>query len=112
VAEILKSLTIKDVDGRSQLMMIPKAYVDAHPPDWLAEFGELGQHTLRLTLVDPESRERTKRYTITNAHGARHVGIPRLWLQDRSARDGDVLDLIDDDGELFVRLTKKGRGPT
>jgi hypothetical protein len=104
-----RTLAMESVDSKQQLMMLPLDYVRRYPDSYEAEFKELRGGVLQLHIVDPRSPQRAKRYRVVRHHGSAWVSVPRPWLRDRSARDGDEVELLAsaDPDAMYFRFIRK-----
>jgi hypothetical protein len=105
-----RTLVCADVDHKQQLMHLPMDFVRRYPPSYEAEFKPIPNGLLSLRIVDPRSTAMVKRYRVIRHHGGAWVSVPRPWLRDRSARDGDEIELlaVADEAEIFyIRFNRK-----
>jgi hypothetical protein len=88
-----RTITLEEADTKQQLMPLPLDWVRRYPDSFEAEFKELRGGVLELRIVDPRSATKSKRYRIVRHHGSSWVSVPRPWLRDRAARNGDEVEL-------------------
>jgi hypothetical protein len=84
------NLLLFKVDSQQTLLYLPKD-IGGIPREYVAEFTYPKVDALELTLVDPDTPARERRYQVVRHHGGVWTSVPRPWLRDRSARDGDYL---------------------
>jgi hypothetical protein len=106
-----RTLVCEDVESKQQLMHLPLDFVRRYPESYEAEFKDVRGGLLVMRIVDPRSPQKAKRYRVVRHHGGAWVSIPRPWLRDRSARDGDEVELLasNEPDVFYIRLNKKPR---
>lgn len=100
---VLQTQVLKDVAVLQQKLYVPLAMATTHRA---VEFRELPLGLLRFDLVDPKTPPFSKRYRLVVHHGGAWVSLPRPWLQDRNAADGDIVTLYQDGDHCYVRHQK------
>lgn len=110
--DVVRALTLESSQTKQQRLRLPPKFVQQYPEHYEAEFDFPRVDTLSLRIVDPQSPARQKRYGIARQKGSYAVSLPRPWLQDVSARDGDTVELCKSDDTpdiLYVRFKRKER---
>lgn len=89
--------------------------IRAHPPRAVVEFDQPDVDILILRLVNPQGKSPidnrssfNKRYAIVTHHGTNWTSVPKIWLRDRGAKAGDVLEVFRHahDTALVLKLTR------
>jgi hypothetical protein len=111
--EILRVHTLEDVETKQQRLRLPPEYVSGYPETHEAEFTFPSVTVIVMRMVDPASPAMAKRYNIARQNGSYAVSIPRIWLHDLSAKDGDKVELCQDasggSDYLYLRFKRKDR---
>jgi hypothetical protein len=109
----LRDLVLANSNHQQQLMHLPLDYVRTFPESYVAEFVERGGGIMEMSVVDPRKPARARRYTIVRHHSGAWVSVPRLWLRDKGAKDGDSVSLYQPedqtDRRLYLQLHKQPR---
>jgi hypothetical protein len=86
------TLVLSDIDTKQTLLYLPLDTARAVPSAYQAEFNQQPKlDIIELTFVDPNTPARAKRYKVVRHNGSIWTSVPRPWLRDRSARNGDSL---------------------
>ena len=91
--KLLKTAEVQNVDRQQTLLVLPADYMKRFTPQHSAVFKELDRETLLLSMVGPHERAYDKPYKLVENNGCFHVSVPRRWLRNIGARQGDRLDI-------------------
>jgi hydrogenase maturation factor len=95
--QAIQCTTIPDPDTKQPTVFLPVSVIKGVPKSYMAEWEEVDVTLLRLTFRDPKTMAMNKRYRIVrNNTGACWTSVPRSWLRNIGARQGDELVLIKD----------------
>jgi hypothetical protein len=106
---LYRSFVLKNSDKQQQLLHLPWEWVLCYTEDSEADFREVQRGVLKLELLDKTVKARDKRYKVVRHNGAGWTSLPRTWLRDRKAKDGDTVELwfSDNATRLYVILKKR-----
>ena len=110
--EVVRLVSLEDVYTKQQRVRLPPKFMRQFPDHYEAEFNFPRVNLISLQIVDPQTPARAKRYGVARQNGSYAVSIPRPWLHDVSARDGDEIELCRSDetpDTLYLRFKRKPR---
>jgi hypothetical protein len=107
---LLKTVQVKNVDRQQTFMILPLQFAKAVGviSGWVAEFQQLDRESMLLTLLGPHDRAYNRTYKVVENNGSWHTSVPRTWLRNCGAREGDRLDVYSttEPNRLIVKLRK------
>jgi hypothetical protein len=92
---LIKTIDVENVDVRQTLLILPAAFMKLHVAGCVAQFQEIGNNQVLVRLLGPGERLLFKAYKLVTSHEASWTSIPRGWLRNIGARQGDKLDLYE-----------------
>lgn len=90
---LLKTSTVDNVDRKQTLLVLPATYIQQFSPNHGVTFQEIAQNALMVQMVGPHEQAFNKVYRLVTHHGSGWVSVPRRWLRNVGAREGDRLDV-------------------
>lgn len=87
-------------------IVLPPTFIKQYPVKFIAEFDEMPDGSLRVRIVNPKTEQLSKRYRVVHHHRSTMLSLPRFWLRDRLAAQGDILDVVDQGLCVIVTLQK------
>ena len=106
--QLLKTVPVANMDRKQTLLVLPPTFVRGVGVGHVVSYQELDRESVALTLSGPHDRVYNRSYKVVPNNGSWHTSVPRTWLRNVGAREGDRLDVYSttDPTCLIVKLRK------
>lgn len=91
---LLKTIEIQDVDKQQTLLIFPADYVSRFTLQHVVTFEELAPDAMLVRMVGLHAQAFARPYKLVTCKGAVWCSVPRVWLRNVAAREGDRIDLF------------------